>query len=76
MIEKLDIQVMQKDGSLTNYEVQNERETNIYQVFDKGNRLAVFEAREDGTWQVKDNPGNIDEDLQRRLENQLNGFVR
>ena len=76
MMEKLDIQVMQKDGSVKDYEVQNERGTNIYQVLDKDRQLAVFEALADGEWKLSSNPGNIDDDQQHRIINQLNGFVR
>ena len=73
-MDKFDIQVLLKDGSFADYQVENERGENTYQVLHQGNKIASFSATEDGSWQIADNEANIDADLQQRIINQLNGF--
>jgi hypothetical protein len=73
-MEIFDIQIMLKDGSLAPYQVQNERDSDIYKVFEQEKHVASFTASKDGSWNLNENPGNIDEDLEHRLVNQLNGL--
>ena len=73
-MEKFDIQVLLKDGSFADFQVENETGSDIYQVFQKDKSLAQFVATEDGGWIVGHNSGNLDDDLQQRIINQLNGF--
>jgi hypothetical protein len=71
-METFDIQVLLKDGSFADYEVRNDDQK--YQILQNEKPLISFKADEDGTWSPYDNVGNIDEDLQERIINQLNGF--
>jgi len=73
-MELFDIQVLLQDGSFEDYQVENERENKIYRVLKDTIFLISFTADEDGGWSLAENPGNISEDLQQRILNQLNGF--
>lgn len=73
-MEKFDIQVMLQDGTFADYEVHNERDGKIYEVITAGKLAGVFEAGDDGSWSLVSNNGNISDDLQQRIINQLNGF--
>ncbi|WP_207426768.1 hypothetical protein [Pedobacter sp. SYSU D00535] len=75
-MDKFDIQVMLADGSFTDFEIQNERGENSYEVFQKNEKIGTFQAGDDGSWTLTENPGNINEDLRNRIINQLNGFRR
>ena len=71
-MESFDIQVLLKDGSFADYEVKYDKQK--YEVSQNEKSLISFIADEDGTWSVGDNKGDIDEDLQERIINQLKGF--
>ncbi|MBC7914599.1 MAG: hypothetical protein H7Y07_10825 [Pyrinomonadaceae bacterium] len=73
-MEKYNLQVMLSDGSFADYEVQTARDAKTYELLQEGKPLASFEASTNGDWELIDNPGNIDEDLQQRISTQLNGF--
>jgi hypothetical protein len=74
-MDTFDIQVMLKDGSFIDYEVRS-KSNEDYDIFKDGNHLITFKANEDGTWIALDNRENINEELQERITNQLNGFRR
>lgn len=73
-MEKFDLQVMLSDGSFADYKVQTERESKTYEILQGDKAVASFKASANGGWEMIDNPANIDEDLQQRIEAQLNGF--
>ena len=73
-MEKYDLQVMLGDGSFADYEVQTEREAKTFEILNKGELIAAFSATEDGGWSLENNPGKIDDDLQQRITQQLNGY--
>jgi len=73
-MDKFDIQVLLKDGTFADYQVENERNQNTYLVLHEGKKIASFSATEDGSWQIANNEANIDADMQQRIINQLNGF--
>lgn len=73
-MDKFDIQILLKDGSFADYQVENERGTDSYQVFQQEKPIAKFETSADGSWQILDNTANIDSDLEQRIINQLKGF--
>jgi hypothetical protein len=73
-MERYNLQVMLGDGSFADYEVATERTGRTYDILKQGTVVATFSATEDGGWNLESNPGNIDEDLQQRLTNQLNGY--
>ena len=72
-MEKFDIQVLLKDGAITDYHVENERGSDTYNVFLEAKPIAKFTAMPNGSWQVSDDAA-LDEDLKQRIINQLNGF--
>ena len=72
-MEKFDIQVLLKDGSFADYIVQNERGSDSFEVYKQEEKLGTFCASADGNWEVTEENG-IDEDMQQRIINQLNGF--
>ena len=65
---------MLSDGSFVDYEVQTERDAKTYEVLKKGEPVASFTTTKDGGWKLENNPGKIDEDLQQRITQQLNGY--
>jgi hypothetical protein len=73
-MDKFDIQVLLKDGSFADYQVQNERSESLYKLYKANEHIASFVADNDGGWSVSENPGDITEELQERIKNQLNGF--
>lgn len=73
-MDRFDIQVLLKDGSFADYQVENERSENIYKLYQQDEFLASFVADKDGGWTVTDNSKDIPEELQERIKNQLNGF--
>ena len=73
-MEIFDIQVLLKDGSLADYQVQNERDSDIFKVYKHDEPVAIYKSKKDGTWQLTENDAQIDEDLQQRIINQLNGL--
>ncbi|WP_423146942.1 hypothetical protein [Rubrolithibacter danxiaensis] len=74
-MDTLAIQVMLKDGSVTDYEVRNERDGETYEVLQNGKSVALFQSEGSG-WKMLENPENIDTDLRDRIMNQLNGLRR
>lgn len=73
-MEKFDLQVMLSDGSFADYKVQTERDAKTFEILQDNQAVASFKAAANGGWEMIDNPANIDEDLQQRIETQLNGF--
>lgn len=73
-MDQFDMQLMLPDGSFADYTVKAERNSDEYQVFKDDNLLATFIAKENGEWDISDNPGNIDSDLESRMKEQLKGF--
>lgn len=74
-MDSFNIQVMLKSGNITDYEVRNSRKSReMYEVLDKGQRVAIFQANADGTWTVTENPAAISNDLIDRICKQLTGF--
>lgn len=71
-METFDIQVLLKDGNFADYEVKYDQKK--YDVIHNGEKLISFKNDKDGTWSAVENFANIDEDLQDRIINQLNGF--
>ena len=71
-METFDIQVLLKDGNFADYEVKYDQHK--YEVRQNNETLISFKNDEDGTWTTVDNAANIDDDLQERIINQLNGF--
>ena len=74
VMEKFDIQVLLKDGGITDYQVQNERGSDTYEVLLQEKLIGKFTARPDGGWDVANSSADLDDDLQQRIINQLNGF--
>jgi len=73
-MEIFDIQIMLHDGSLAGYQVKNARSSDVYEVYQQDKLIALFTSKPDGSWDLTENPGPIDNDLQQRLINQLNGL--
>jgi len=74
-MDSFNIQVMLRSGNITDYEVRNSRKSReMYEVLDKGQRVAIFHAQADGTWKVSENPAGISNDLIERICKQLTGF--
>ncbi len=73
-MDKYDLQVMLQDGSFKDFEVHNESWTDVFMVLQEGKLVSVFNAKKDGTWEMLENPGGIDEDLQKRIGEQLKGL--
>ncbi len=73
-MEKYDLQVLLSDGSFADFEVQTEREAKTYDILKKGELIASFKPTKDGGWELETNPGNIDQDLEHRITQQLNGY--
>lgn len=73
-MDQFDMQLMLPDGSFADYTVKAERNSDEYKVFKDDNLLVAFIARENGEWDISDNPGNIDSDLESRMKEQLKGF--
>jgi hypothetical protein len=74
-MDSFNIQVMLRDGNITDYEVRNSRKNkDTYEVLEKGRPVAVFNANSDGTWTVTENAAGISEDLVERIGKQLTGF--
>lgn len=74
-MDSFNIQVMLRSGNITDYEVRNSRKSReMYEVLDKGQRVAIFHANADGTWTVTENPAGISGDLIDRICKQLTGF--
>ena len=68
----LEIQVLLKDGSFTDYEVHNDKDK--YVVMADKKEVISYIAKEDGRWEVEQNFADIDSDMQERIINQLNGY--
>lgn len=73
-MEQFDMQLMLKDGAFADYQVKTEKNTKVYEVYDGDTLVASFEDDSQGSFTISDNPGNIDEDLQGRMIEQLKGF--
>lgn len=73
-MESFELQVMLKDGSFADYEVQTERDSKVYTILKKAEVLASFKAVENGAWALESNPGQMDDDLQKRITKQLDGY--
>lgn len=73
-MEQFDMQLMLKDGAFADYQVKTEKNTKIYEVYSGESLVASFEDDNQGSFTLSDNPGNIDEDLQGRMIEQLKGF--
>lgn len=73
-MEKFDLQVMLSDGSFADYIVHTEREAKTFKVLQNEELIASFKALPNGSWELVNNPAEIDDDLQHRIEAQLNGF--
>lgn len=73
-MEQFDMQLMLKDGAFADYQVKTEKNTKIYDVYSGDTLVASFEDDSQGSFTISDNPGNIDEDLQGRMIEQLKGF--
>ncbi len=74
-MDSFNIQVMLRGGNITDYEVRNSRKSkDMYEVLDKGRRIAIFHANPDGTWTVTENDAGITDDLIERIGKQLTGF--
>ncbi len=74
-MDSFNIVVMLKDGSFVDYDVKSQSNDD-YEIIKKGNHLISFKANSNGTWTAYGNSGGIDEELQERITNQLNGFRR
>lgn len=72
-MEQFDLQVMLGDGSFADYQVKTERDSGIFQIYEKDQQIAEFTAGDDGSWTASGNTG-LDEDLQDRIIEQLKGF--
>jgi hypothetical protein len=73
-MEEFDLQLMLADGSFADYKVRTERDAKTYEIVQDGTPVALYSATSDGGWALEQNPGKIDEDLQKRITLQLNGF--
>lgn len=72
-MENFEIQVLLKDGSFADYDVQFS--DNEYMVLERGKRLITFNADNSSSWNVVSNEGALDPDLQERIINQLKGLI-
>ena len=75
-METFNLQVMQKDGSITDYMIQEYLSENKYEILHKDTLIAVFQSEPSGEWTLIDNPGNIEPELEERITGQLNGYRR
>ena len=75
-MDSYNLQVMQKDGSIVDYLVQEYVKENKFEILEKSSLIAVFKSETDGSWTITDNPGNIDSELEERIAGQLNGYRR
>lgn len=73
-LERFDFQVLLSDGSFEDFEVQTERHSDIFEVLKNDRVIATFKATKDGGWELEDNPGNVDKDLEHRITLQLNSY--
>lgn len=73
-MEQFDMQLMLKDGAFADYQVKTEKNSKLYEVYNGESLIASFEDDNQGSFALSDNPGNIDEDLQSRIIEQLKGF--
>lgn len=73
-MENFDVQVMLKDGSFADFVVQTERGSKLYTILKDGKEQVSFKAIENGLWELEDNPAQVDEDLQKRITKQLDGY--
>ncbi|PRY55116.1 hypothetical protein B0I27_10181 [Arcticibacter pallidicorallinus] len=73
-MEQFDMQLMLKDGAFADYQVKTEKNSKRYEVYSGESLVASFEDDSQGSFTLSDNPGNIDEDLQSRMIEQLKGF--
>jgi len=73
-MEQFDMQLMLKDGAFADYQVKTEKNSKLYEVYSGESLIASFEDDNQGSFALSDNPGNIDEDLQSRIIEQLKGF--
>jgi len=73
-MEQFDMQLMLKDGAFADYQVKTEKNSKLYEVYSGDSLVASFEDDNQGSFTLSDNPGNIDEDLQSRMIEQLKGF--
>ena len=73
-MEQYDMQLMLKDGAFADYQVKTEKNSKLYEVYNGESLIASFEDDNQGSFALSDNPGNIDEDLQSRIIEQLKGF--
>ncbi len=75
-MDSYNLEVMQKDGSIVDYFVQEYVEEKKFEILAKDKLIAVFKSELDGNWTLIDNPGNVDNDLEERITGQLNGYRR
>lgn len=73
-MEQFDMQVMLKDGAFADFQVKTDREAKFYEVYKKDTLLATFKDDENGSFVLEHNQGDIDDDLQSRIIEQLKGF--
>lgn len=73
-MEQFDMQLMLKDGAFADYQVKTEKNSKLYEVYSGESLVASFADDNQGSFTLSENPGNIDEDLQSRMIEQLKGF--
>ncbi|WP_407430204.1 hypothetical protein [Arcticibacter sp.] len=73
-MEQFDMQLMLKDGTFADYQVKTEKDSKLYEVYSGESLVASFKDDGQGSFTLNDNSGNIDEDLQSRMIEQLKGF--
>lgn len=73
-MEQFDMQLMLKDGTFADYQVKTDKDSKRFEVYSGESLLASFKDDGQGSFSLGDNPGSIDEDLQRRMIEQLKGF--
>jgi len=74
-MEKINIQVMLKDGSLSSFDITITGKSELFTIEQQGTICARFKPNTDGSWTLLENPAEISDDLRRRIENQLNGLL-
>jgi len=73
-MEQFDMQLMLKDGAFADYQVKTDKDSGVFDVYSGDSLIASFKDDGQGSFSLSDNPGNADDDLQRRMIEQLKGF--